>query len=66
MILCLDRTDTTTSTISGVGDRRRKLGYGYNDGWASDTGLGQTQDSNPWAAAQPRRYPHAYRLRSVR
>ena len=55
MFLCPDRSDSTTSKSNPAGlntgaKTGRQMGYGYNDGWVSDTGYGlvqtQAQDAN--------------------
>jgi prepilin-type N-terminal cleavage/methylation domain-containing protein/prepilin-type processing-associated H-X9-DG protein len=53
LMLCPDRTDTTTKTLAKsnlpAAVYPRQLGYGYNDGWVSDSGYGlttQTLDAN--------------------
>jgi prepilin-type N-terminal cleavage/methylation domain-containing protein/prepilin-type processing-associated H-X9-DG protein len=50
LLLCPDRTDTTTNKNNPPAVNQRMLGYGYNDGWVSDSGYGlvqtQTKDSN--------------------
>src|SRR5579862_733995 len=49
LFLCPDRSDTTTSSKNPKEVGGRALGYGYDDGWVSDSGYGitgtQTTDS---------------------
>ncbi len=51
MFLCPDRTGTTTSKSNPAGlntgaTTGRIMGYGYNDGWVSDSGYGLVQTQN--------------------
>jgi prepilin-type N-terminal cleavage/methylation domain-containing protein/prepilin-type processing-associated H-X9-DG protein len=51
MFLCPDRTGTTTSKSNPGGlatgpTTGRLMGYGYNDGWVSDSGYGLVQTQN--------------------
>jgi prepilin-type N-terminal cleavage/methylation domain-containing protein/prepilin-type processing-associated H-X9-DG protein len=51
MFLCPDRTGTTTSKSNPAGlatgaKTGRMMGYGYNDGWISDSGYGMVQTQN--------------------
>ena len=43
LMLCPDRNDTTNSGSNPPALNHRMMGYGYNDGWVSDSGYGLVQ-----------------------
>src|SRR5258708_98424 len=52
LLLCPDRVGTTSSKSNPSGlatgpTTGRIMGYGYNDGWVSDSGYGLVQTQNP-------------------
>jgi prepilin-type N-terminal cleavage/methylation domain-containing protein/prepilin-type processing-associated H-X9-DG protein len=61
LMLCPDRSDTTTKTLAKshlpAAIYPRQMGYGYNDGWVSDSGWGLTSQipdpNNPGNTIRP-------------